>query len=35
MWEYNIFFQSEVQTPEMIRLLTTVVAKSVIDGIGG
>ena len=35
MWEYNIFFQSEVQTPEMIRLLTTVVAESVIDGIGG
>ena len=29
------FFQSEVQTPEMIRLLTTVVAESVIDGIGG
>ena len=35
LWEYNIFFQSEVQTPEMIRLLTTVVAESVIDGIGG
>ena len=27
-------FQAEVQTPEMIRLLTTVVAESVIDGIG-
>merc|ERR1719445_2217660 len=27
--------RSEVQTPEMIRLLTTVVAESVIDGIGG
>jgi len=27
--------RAEVQTPEMIRLLTTVVAESVIDGIGG
>ena len=30
----NFFIQAEVQTPEMIRLLTTVVAESVIDGIG-
>ena len=31
----NFFLpQAEVQTPEMIRLLTTVVAESVIDGIG-
>ena len=31
---WNFFIQAEVQTPEMIRLLTTVVAESVIDGIG-
>lgn len=34
-WIHNTIGQEAIQTPEMIRMLTTAVAESVIDGIGG